>query len=120
MEIRSKKEIAREIEATRRQFDRVLKDTASVLPGRRRVPTWNVTKETCQMIQRRVAGGTHALQEHLAGGAQRMQERVLAGAHQADEVVHKKPYPFLAIALGIGALLAFLATPRSRRRRLSR
>jgi ElaB/YqjD/DUF883 family membrane-anchored ribosome-binding protein len=98
MEVRSKKEIAREIEMTRRQLDRAIRDTGSTLPGRNRLPTWNITKETCRMLSHRVSDG----------------------AHKADEVIHAKPYAALGIAIVAGLLSAVLIIPRRRKARRAR
>ena len=42
----------------------------------------------------------------------RVRERAVEGVKAADEVVHEHPYQAIGIALGVGALLGYLASRR--------
>jgi ElaB/YqjD/DUF883 family membrane-anchored ribosome-binding protein len=48
----------------------------------------------------------------LAG---RVREKAIEGAKAADEAVHEHPYQAMAIALGVGALIGYLAARRCSR-----
>src|SRR5688572_9076335 len=45
----------------------------------------------------------------------RVRDKAVEGAKAADEAVHEHPYEAIGIALGVGALIGFLATRRCRR-----
>ena len=42
----------------------------------------------------------------------RVRDKAVEGAKVADEAVHEHPYEAIGIALGVGALIGFLATRR--------
>ncbi len=42
----------------------------------------------------------------------RVREKAVEGAKSADEAVHEHPYQAIGIALGVGALIGFLASRR--------
>jgi ElaB/YqjD/DUF883 family membrane-anchored ribosome-binding protein len=45
----------------------------------------------------------------------RARDKAVEGAKAADEVVHEHPYPAIGIALGVGALIGYLAVRRCSR-----
>ena len=45
----------------------------------------------------------------------RVREKAIDGAKAADEAVHEHPYQVIGIALGVGALLGYLAARRCSR-----
>jgi ElaB/YqjD/DUF883 family membrane-anchored ribosome-binding protein len=45
----------------------------------------------------------------------RVKEKAVEGAKATDEVVHEHPYQAIGIALGVGALIGFLAARRCSR-----
>jgi ElaB/YqjD/DUF883 family membrane-anchored ribosome-binding protein len=47
--------------------------------------------------------------------AGRVREKAVQGAKAADEAVHEHPYQAMFIALGVGALIGYLAARRSSR-----
>ena len=53
-----------------------------------------------------------ALQRGQAAYA-RLQAQIVNGAKAADKVVHDHPYPTMAVAFGLGALVGFLISRRN-------
>ena len=53
--------------------------------------------------------------DHTKEIAGRMRDRAVAGAKAADDAVHEHPYQAIAIGVGIGALIGFLAARRCSR-----
>jgi len=47
--------------------------------------------------------------DHTKEIAGRMRDRAVAGAKAADDAVHEHPYQAIAIGVGVGALIGFLA-----------
>jgi ElaB/YqjD/DUF883 family membrane-anchored ribosome-binding protein len=47
----------------------------------------------------------------------RVREKAVEGARAADEAVHEHPYQAIGIALGVGALIGYLASRQCSRRR---
>ncbi len=53
--------------------------------------------------------------DHTKEIAGRMRDRAVAGAKAADDAVHEYPYQAIAIGVGVGALIGFLAARRCSR-----
>lgn len=42
----------------------------------------------------------------------RLEKRAVAGLHATDEAIHRKPYPFLGAAVGVGLLVGLVLFSR--------
>lgn len=68
---------------------------------------------TAHMVEEGVAGARQRLSAALDGGAKiyhRIEDKAVEGAKITDKALHDHPYPALAIALGVGVLLGYLAS----------
>jgi ElaB/YqjD/DUF883 family membrane-anchored ribosome-binding protein len=87
IETRSKKEIAREIDANRRETTRALRDTKEALTVRNpAVLAWKATKSKAAVTK----------------------DKTVAKAQQADAKIRMNIYSALGIAMGVGAVTGFL------------
>jgi len=71
---------------------------------------------TAQITDEKVTEARKRLTEALETGQEayeNLRERVLLGAKAADRAVHEHPYPTMAVAFGVGALVGFLLSRRS-------
>jgi ElaB/YqjD/DUF883 family membrane-anchored ribosome-binding protein len=75
--------------------------------------TADVAGEKVGEARKRLAAALDRAKE-LAG---RVRDKAVQGAKATDEAVHEHPYQAMAIALGIGALIGFLAARRCSRDR---
>jgi ElaB/YqjD/DUF883 family membrane-anchored ribosome-binding protein len=75
--------------------------------------TADVAGEKVGEARKRLAAALDRAKD-LAG---RVRDKAVQGAKAADEAVHEHPYQAMAIALGIGALIGFLAARRCSRDR---
>lgn len=67
---------------------------------------------TANMVEETVAAARKRLDAALASGGEfvhRMEDKALEGAKSTDKVLHEHPYPALAIALGVGVFIGWLA-----------
>lgn len=96
MEYKSKEEIARDVEQTRLQAKRVLKEAGEVWSGKNAVASaWRSTK----------------------GGYFRAQDKVAQTAETTDEAIRTNIYTSLGVALGVGMILGLLTRNKSHKAR---
>ena len=96
MEDRSKEEVARDVEQTRAEAKRAVRNAGEVWSGQNAVASaWRSTK------------GTYF----------RAHDKVLDGAYAVDDTVHENIYAAIGIALGLGALVGYFATSKPLRRK---
>ena len=72
------------------------------------VATADVAGETIAEARRQLAEALEQTREACGD----MRERALAGVKAGDEVVREHPYQTIAIAVGVGAILGYLAGRR--------
>jgi ElaB/YqjD/DUF883 family membrane-anchored ribosome-binding protein len=73
--------------------------------------TADVTGEKVSEARKRLAAALESGREIYG----RVREKAVEGAKVADQAVHEHPYQALGIALGVGALIGFLAARRCSR-----
>ena len=78
----------------------------------------NLMAATADVAGEKVGDARKRLAAALERGkeiAGRIRERAIEGAKAADEAVHEHPYHVIGIALGVGALIGYLAARRCSR-----
>jgi ElaB/YqjD/DUF883 family membrane-anchored ribosome-binding protein len=96
METKSKQQVARDVERTRAEAKLALQNAGEVWSGRNAIASaW-----------RSIKGKVH-----------RTQDRIADSAHATDETIRTHIYSTLGIAAGVGALIGFLASGRSSRKK---
>jgi len=73
--------------------------------------TADVAGEKVSEARKRLAAALDSAKE-IAG---RVREKAVEGAKATDEAVHEHPYQSIGIALGVGALIGYLAARRCSR-----
>jgi ElaB/YqjD/DUF883 family membrane-anchored ribosome-binding protein len=66
---------------------------------------------TAEIADEKVAEARKRLSDALETGEEayeKLREKVIIGAKAADRTVHEHPYPTIAMAFGVGALMGFL------------
>ncbi len=96
METKSKHEVARDVEVTRAEAQRALRNASEVWSGKNVVASaWRSTK----------------------GKYRRTQDRIADSAHASDEALRTHIYSSIGVAVGIGALMGFLFAGKSSRKK---
>jgi ElaB/YqjD/DUF883 family membrane-anchored ribosome-binding protein len=68
----------------------------------------DMAEEQLVEAKKRLAQALEAAKEAFA----KVQEKTVQGAKAADKAIRKNPYPAIGIAVGVGALIGYLATRR--------
>lgn len=98
MQNKTREEAARDVEQTRSEARRALKNAGEVWSGRNAVAAaWRSTKDSYF----------------------RTQDRVVDKVATADDVIRTNVYASVGIALGVGAILGFFVTKKPRSRKLN-
>ncbi len=96
MEFKSKEEATRAVEQTRAEARRAFREAGEVWSGKNAVASmWRSTK------------GTYF----------RAQDKMLASAQATDNLIQSKIYSSLGVALGLGVLIGFISTGKSKTRK---
>jgi ElaB/YqjD/DUF883 family membrane-anchored ribosome-binding protein len=95
---RSRQEVARDVESTRNEARRALRNAGEVWSGRNAIASaWRSTKRKYYTAQ----------------------DKISESAYVADNTVRENVYPSVGIALGVGAILGYFLTrkPQPRHKR---
>jgi ElaB/YqjD/DUF883 family membrane-anchored ribosome-binding protein len=68
--------------------------------------------ERVRDARKRASESLHKARARLDGLEEELKDRATAAAHEVDRYVHENPWPAIAVAAGIGALLGIVLARR--------